>query len=228
MPAAVLGSLAAAGLCVAASPYLAKLTLSVPDRDERRWWIGRPAGRARVLVTGVTGVVLGGLAGAAAGWSALLPAFFALALLGTPLSVIDFEWHRLPDRLVRLAAVGGLALLAVAAAVRQDRDPYLRAIEGAAAVFAVLFLIFFASPRAFGLGDVKLATVLGGYLGWHSWLAVFYGIFAGFLLGTVVALVLVATRRASLKTALAFGPMLLLGALLVLAFDLTPSLVSTP
>ena len=34
-----------------------------------------------------------------------------------------------------------------------------------------------------------------------------------------------ASRRATMKTALAFGPMLLLGALMVLAFDITPSLV---
>jgi hypothetical protein len=40
----------------------------------------------------------------------------------------------------------------------------------------------------------------------------------------VVAVVLLSTRRASLKTALAFGPMLIAGSLLVMAFDLVPSL----
>ena len=45
------------------------------------------------------------------------------------------------------------------------------------------------------------------------------------MLGSLVAVALMASRRATMKSALAFGPMLLLGALLVLAFDVTPSLV---
>jgi leader peptidase (prepilin peptidase) / N-methyltransferase len=44
------------------------------------------------------------------------------------------------------------------------------------------------------------------------------------VLGTVVAIVLLATGRANRKTPIAFGPMLLLGALLVLAFNLTPTI----
>ena len=44
------------------------------------------------------------------------------------------------------------------------------------------------------------------------------------MLGAVLSIGLLVTRRAGLKTAIAFGPMLVLGALLVLAFDLVPSL----
>ena len=214
----------AAAACVAASPYLARLAVSVPDREHRRWWAGAPAGRPRLVATAASAAALGALAGAAAGWTALLPAFVALALCGAPLVVIDFEHHRLPNRLVFTAAAAGAVLLTVAAAVDGDWQDWLRGVEAAAAVFAVLFLLAFISPRSFGLGDVKLGGVLGGYLGWFGWVEVYYGIFAGFLLGALVALVLLATRRASLKTAMAFGPMLLVGALAVLAFDLAPSL----
>jgi leader peptidase (prepilin peptidase)/N-methyltransferase len=52
---------------------------------------------------------------------------------------------------------------------------------------------------------------------------VYYGIFAGFLLGSVVAVVLLALRKANRKTPLAFGPMLLVGALLLLALGIDPS-----
>ena len=86
-------------------------------------------------------------------------------------------------------------------------------------------MLKFISPRSFGWGDVRLGGVLGAYLGYHSWLAVYYGLFAGFVIGALVSIVLIARRRASRKTAIAFGPMLLVGALVVLAFDLTPSLV---
>jgi len=153
-----------------------------------------------------------------------MPAFVALALTTAPLVVIDFEQHRLPDRLVRTAAAAGAVLLTLAALVRHDWPALLRSGEGAAAVFAVLFLLAFAAPRSFGFGDVKLGAVLGGYLGWFGWRYVYYGIFAGFMLGMLVGLALLATRRASLKTALAFGPMLIFGTLIVLAFRIAPSL----
>ncbi len=225
----VVGALAGggvgAGVDLVAAPYLARLTRSVPDRDDARWWRGTAVSGRRIAVTAGVGVVLGALAGTAAGWSALLPALVWLAVTGTPLVVIDFEVHRLPNRLVFPAAGGGAVLGVLAAAVRDDWPDLLRAGEGAAAVFAVLFLLAFIAPRAFGYGDVKLGGVLGGYLGWFGWLSVYFGIFGGFVLGAVVGLALLATGRATMKTALAFGPMLVLGSLLVLAFDLTPSLI---
>ena len=219
-----LATLVGAGLCLLASPYLARLTLTVPDRENRQWWRGAAPGRARLARTAVASAVLGGLAGAAAGWSVLFPAFVVLALTGAPLTIIDFEHHRLPNRLVYPTALGAAVLLALAALVRHDWSAYLRAVEAAAAVFAVLFLLYFLG--SFGRGDVRLGGVLGAYLGWDGWVTVYYGIFAGFVLGSIVAVVLLALRKASRKTALAFGPMLLLGALLVLAFDLTPSIGS--
>jgi leader peptidase (prepilin peptidase)/N-methyltransferase len=63
---------------------------------------------------------------------------------------------------------------------------------------------------------------MGGYLGWFGWAYVYYGVFAGFLLGAVLAVGLLATRRATMKTAIPFGPMLVVGPLIVLAFDLVP------
>ncbi|HEU5008977.1 MAG TPA: A24 family peptidase [Jatrophihabitantaceae bacterium] len=220
----VIGTVVGAAGCLAASPYLARLTLTVPDREERRWWRGAPIEAGRLALTAAVALALGALAGAAAGWTALLPAFVWLALVSAPLVVIDFEHHRLPNRLVVTAAVGAGAFGLLAAGVRDDWHALLHGVEGAVAVFLVLFLLAFIAPNSFGYGDVKLGAVLGGYLGWFGWLDVYYGIFGGFLIGAVVGVVLMATRRASLKTALAFGPMLVLGTLIVLAFDLAPNL----
>lgn len=223
MTTAVLGALVGAVICVAVSPYLARLSVTVPDADHPRWWAGAPADGRRVVTAAVTAAVLGALGGYAAGWSALLPAFVALALACTPLIVIDLEVHRLPNRIVYPMAIVGAVLLALAAAVDDDWHRLLRSAEGAAAVYAVLFMLVLASPRSFGLGDVRIGGVLGGYLGWFGWVYVYYGIFAGFLLGALVAIVLLVTRRASMKTAIPFGPTLILGPLIVLAFDLVPS-----
>jgi len=210
------GAAVGVACCLLAAPYLAQLTRSVPDGADRRWWRGQRVGARRRLVTGLVAVLLGALAGLAAGWSALLPALIALALCAAPLVVIDLQLHRLPDRLVLAAAILAAALLALAAFVRGDWSAYLRALAAAAAVLAALFVLALISPSSFGLGDVKLGAVLGAYLGWFGWRYVYWGIAVGFVLGAVVALGLIATRRATMKTALAFGPMLVLGTLLTL------------
>lgn len=224
MSAELAGALVAAGVCLAGAPYLARLTVSVPDQDATRWWAGRTASHTRTAATAVTGAVLGTLGGAAAGFTVLLPAFVLLALVGAPLTVIDCEHHRLPNRLVLIAAAGGAVLLTLTAAERDDWQSLLRAAEGGAVVYLVLFLLALISPKSFGYGDVKLAGILGAYLGWFGWAYVYYGIFGGFLIGAVVSIGLLATGKATMKTAIPFGPMLIVGALIVLAFDLVPSL----
>lgn len=220
----VVGAAVGAAVCLAASPYLARLTITVPDREHPRWYAGARPDSRRLMSTALAALVIGALAGAAAGWTVLLPAYLSIALAGSALTVIDYEHHRLPNRLVYPAAVGAFVLLALAAAVDHDWHDYLRAVEAAAVAYAALFLLKFISPRSFGWGDVRLGGVLGAYLGYNSWIAVYYGLFGGFVLGSVVAIVLMAARRATMKTALAFGPMLLVGALIVLAFDITPAL----
>jgi leader peptidase (prepilin peptidase) / N-methyltransferase len=216
------GAAVAIPICLAASPYLARLTLTVADRGDTAWYRGVTPSWRRLAVTAGIGLVLGALSGGAAGLSALLPAFILLALTSTPLIMIDYEHHRLPNRLVYPTAAGAIVLLVIAAASRDDWPGLLRSVEGSAAVFAVIYTIMFVSPRSFGYGDARLGGVLGLYLGFHSWAAVYYGILGGFVLGAGVAIVLLAARRATCKTAIAFGPMLVLGTLLVLAFDLTP------
>src|SRR5262249_49936356 len=113
-----------------------------------------------------------------------------------------------------------VVLLFAAAASRDDWSDLLRAGEGGVAVFAVLYAIMLVSPRSFGYGDARLGGVLGLYLGFDSSAAVYSGILDGLVLGAGGALVLLAARRANRKTAIAFGPTLILGTLLVLAFDL--------
>jgi leader peptidase (prepilin peptidase)/N-methyltransferase len=90
-------------------------------------------------------------------------------------------------------------------------------------VFAVFFVINFVSPKAFGYGDVRLGGILGGYLGWFGWPYVVYGILGGLIVATVYSVFVLAVLRTGRKTAIPLGPMLLVGALIVLAGDLIPS-----
>ncbi|MCU1404731.1 MAG: peptidase domain protein, partial [Glaciihabitans sp.] len=67
-------------------------------------------------------------------------------------------------------------------------------------------------------GDVKLAGIVGLALGWVGWGALLVGAFAAFLVGAVLGLLLIAFRRGGRKTAIPFGPFMLLGAAIGVAW----------
>ena len=202
---------------VLAGPYLAGLTRTAPDRDQPRWWHTRRVAGARIGTTIAIAVSLAVLGALATGWAASLPAFVCLASTCAVLVIVDVECHRLPDRVVAAAAVLGTVLLAAATAVTADGSAFLRATLAAAAAFSLLFVAALLARRGLGFGDVKLGALLGGHLGWLGWGQLTYGLFAGFVVGAVAALALVATGRASLRTSLPFGPALIAGAFTVAA-----------
>ncbi|MBT2476341.1 prepilin peptidase, partial [Microbacterium sp. ISL-103] len=70
------------------------------------------------------------------------------------------------------------------------------------------------SRDGMGGGDVKLAAVIGLILGWHSWQALAVGAASAFVLAALYAMVLMALRRADGSTRIAFGPWMIVGALL--------------
>ncbi|TAM92590.1 MAG: prepilin peptidase [Jatrophihabitans sp.] len=113
------------------------------------------------------------------GLSAALPAYLYLAAIGITLAMIDFDVHRLPDTLVLPSYVVAVLLLMPAGAVTGDGQTALRALAGMVAVAAIYFALVVAYPYALGAGDVKLAGLLGLYLGWMSWSAVIIGAVGG-------------------------------------------------
>jgi leader peptidase (prepilin peptidase)/N-methyltransferase len=209
--------LLAAAIALVFSPYLASLTITAPDRDLRSWWRPRITTRRRYAVTATIGVLLAALAGAAAGLGAVLPAYLALAGIGAVLAVVDAEHHRLPNRLLSVLTVAGVALLTAAAGVDDRWHSLGRAALAALAVGAFFYLLALASPRSVGLGDVKLAALLAGFLTWHSWLTAFAGLAGGFLTAGIAALALLAAGRVTRSTHLPLGPFLIGAALLAAA-----------
>lgn len=194
-------------------PFLAGLTLRVPAGDPvlgKRWWAGGDAQPGRVgIVTGLAAVALGAV-GAAIGARAELAAYLVLAAVGVTLAVIDLDTLRLPDRLTLPALVAGVVLLAIPG----DWSALGRAVLGAAAAGGAALLLALAAPSGgLGLGDVKLLGVLGLYLGWLGWGVLVLGVAFGFVLGALVAVGMLASRRAGLRDHLAFGPWLIAGAL---------------
>ena len=126
---------------------------------------------------------------------------FAAVLIAV--AFIDLEHRIVPNKIVVPAAVFGVAAAAV---VATDDLPELL-IAGAGAFLAML-LIALAYPRGMGMGDVKLAGVMGLYLG----LEVVPALFIGFLAGTLVGLGILAREGADArKKAVPFAPFLALG-----------------
>jgi leader peptidase (prepilin peptidase)/N-methyltransferase len=126
---------------------------------------------------------------------------------------VDLAVLRLPDVLTLPAGAVMSAGLGVCALLPGHGGSWPRALLGGAALFTLYFLLHLINPAGMGFGDVKLAPALGMALGWYGWGAVLTATFAGFALGAVAGLTLLALRRADRKTAIPFGPFMLLGAL---------------
>ena len=147
-----------------------------------------------------------------------LIAYVYLAAISIALALIDIDTHTLPNRIVLPSYIVGAVLLGASGVLAGNFAALLSAAIGAAALFALYYLLALAYPRGMGMGDVKLAGMLGLFLGFLGWQAIVVGAFAAFLLGGIFSLVLVALRRASGKTAVPFGPWMLLGAWLGILF----------
>lgn len=151
---------------------------------------------------------------AAALFAALLAllAFLYLAAISVALALIDLDTHKLPNKIVLPAYVVGGVLLAASSLLSGDLDALVRAAIGAAALFLAYLIMAFAYPGGMGLGDVKLAGVLGLYLAWLGWGELLVGSFAAFVLGGVFSIILLLARRIGRKSGIPFGPWMLAGA----------------
>ena len=203
---------AAAALGLALGPWLATVTVRLATRDD-----GARPSRSRVAAT--TALTAAALAAAVvpAGPRPAAAALLWLAGAAVVLAGVDLASHRLPDRVTfPAAAVCGGALL-VDAAVVGSWPALLRAVAAAAVAGGLATAAAAVGPAGLGFGDVKLLGLLGLVLGWAGWGVLLAGVLVGLVLGAVVSLVLVATRRAGWRTAVPLGPPLLAGAYIALA-----------
>lgn len=153
-----------------------------------------------------------------ADWAAL-PAYLLLAWLTIVLVWIDADVHRLPDGLVLPAYPALLALVAVATLGAGDWRPLVRALACMAAMYALYFVMAIVSPNSLGFGDVKLSGLIGLALGLLGTSHAVVGLLAGFLVGGVVGVVMLVGQRVGLRSHIAFGPSMLVGAFVALAVE---------
>jgi leader peptidase (prepilin peptidase)/N-methyltransferase len=142
----------------------------------------------------------------------VLVAFLWLAGVSVSLALIDIDTHKLPNAIVLPSYLVGGALLAAAGILNGDLDSLIRAGVGMAALWVAYFLMAMLYPGGMGFGDVKLAGVLGLYLGFVGWDALLIGAFAAFFFGGLFAIVLVLLKKVNRKSGIPFGPWMLVGA----------------
>jgi leader peptidase (prepilin peptidase)/N-methyltransferase len=199
-------------VAVLLGPWLARVAVRLAARND-----AAVPSAARI---GVMTALLAGLLAGSVELSGLRPATAALAWAAgaaVVLGAVDLAVHRLPDRVTYPAAAVCVAAFLVDAVVLGSWGALARALAAGAAAFAVATAVRVLAPDGFGFGDVKLLGLLGLVLGWFGWGVLMAGVFLGLLTGAMVSLGLLATRRVGWRTAIPFGPPLLVGAVLVLA-----------
>lgn len=143
-------------------------------------------------------------------WLVFLVAFVALA-------VYDLKWFLLPDRIV-FPLMGLTAVLIVGRLVLGGGwEQAFGSVTGAVMIWGLFYLIHRISGGEWiGFGDVKLALVLGALAA--GILPAFVVLFIASLIGVVASLPLVISGKASRKSHLPFGPMLIAATIIVVLF----------
>jgi leader peptidase (prepilin peptidase)/N-methyltransferase len=199
---------------VAVSPLSAAWTAALAGGQQTGWWRPRPVSARRwaVVATVSVAAVLLGTAGAPP------LAWWLLAAGGTVLAVVDAQTQLLPARLTYPLAAVITSVLIAAAITGNDAGPLLRAVLAAGTVGGLWLAGCLLSPRSTGLGDVRLAALTSGVLGWAGWAQVWQGQMLTLLLGALTAIITALIRRQGLRGSVTvpMGPAMIAGSLLAL------------
>ena len=165
----------------------------------------------------VAGLAAPAVDSAPTGPSTAVPFIVLIALLyfmaiSIALALIDADAHRLPNAIVLPAYPVLAALLVLSSAASGDWVALGRAGIGLAALGGMYLALALVVPGGMGLGDVKLAGVLGMVLAYLGWGPLAVGAFGAFVLGGSFAIGLVLAGRARRGSGIPFGPWMLAGA----------------
>lgn len=193
------------------------------DGDREPEARGGPLPRRWGFAVEVLTPVLFALAVVRFGASWVVPPFCVLFAALLVVSVIDVQHYRIPDRVVFPALGISLLLIVVVSLGYGEPEAIVHALIGAAAYFLLLFVAHLVYPAGMGFGDVKLALLMGLYLGWiapdgiRAVTLVLFALMIGCLLGVLVGGVLALVRRKN--AAFPFGPALAASTILAVLFS---------
>jgi len=200
-------------------------TISATDVAPPLWWIRH---RARCPHCGAT---------MPRSWLAvqlLVPVgmLAMLATFGTRLVLIPYLWlvpvlvtaattdillMLIPKRIAWIGAGVGAALIGIVSVVEDVPDAFVHALIGGVGYITFLFVVSIISPGGMGMGDVRLALVLGLYLGWIDLMLPIVGLLIACVAGIVMGLGFrIATKGA--QRHFPFGPGLALGTIITIVW----------
>lgn len=210
MDALVTGVCAAGGLVVGVPAEVVVTRVGARQSLAPPW---RVANRARALAIALCGAALCGGLATRLGADVALAAYAVLALSLVAMSAVDLERFIIPNRILYPTAGVVVPLLAIASAVDHRWGSLWRAALAAVIAFVAFLAVHLAVPHGMGFGDVRLSGLLGFATGWLGLGHAFVGFFAGFVLGAVVGIGVMAAGRGGRKTRIPFGPFLAAGAM---------------
>jgi len=190
-------ALAAAGAAAALSGWLRSVA------QTESVWYRRRLHIPLALAAGLGAARLGST------WVQVL-CFTVLGVAAALLFTIDLGEERLPDVILLPMYPVLFVSLALDAALGNAWPAFFRSLIAAAVLLVAFVLLSLMGPLYFG--DVKLAGLLGGFLGWLGWSQVALGFFAGFALQAIAGIIILLTGRGNRKSELPFGPALIAGA----------------
>jgi leader peptidase (prepilin peptidase)/N-methyltransferase len=176
--------------------------------------IRRDPGRTALVAIVAAGLFAATPAVIGVDWT--LPAYLWFVGVTLTLMLTDIDTKLIPNRILFPGTVIGLVLLVAGGLV--ESGPIVRALVGGAIYFLLLMVLALIARGGFGFGDVKLSFLLGLFAAYQSWDTLIVAIFAAFLLGGIVSLFLVLTKIRGRKDAIPFGPYLVVGAYLAIAW----------
>jgi prepilin signal peptidase PulO-like enzyme (type II secretory pathway) len=145
------------------------------------------------------------------GWEYYLYFYFNFSLL-IIIFWYDYKFYEIPFKVVVLGSVSSFILRAMVLK-NLTLENLLIEVASWLGIFLFYYLIIWVSKGGMGGGDLKLSVYLGIFLGFPTSI---YGIYYGFVLGGIFALILLILKKKSLKAKIPFGPFLIIGSLISL------------
>ncbi|MCL4449129.1 MAG: A24 family peptidase [Actinobacteria bacterium] len=130
------------------------------------------------------------------------------------ITFIDLSHRIVPIRILYPTLLISIILLGLAVTLGAGIHPIERAAISGLVAFGAFFTIHFISPSGMGFGDVRLAGLIGLFLGWISFPVAFIGFILTFFSGALIGVAFMIFRGYSRKSALPFAPFMALGAFL--------------
>jgi len=134
-----------------------------------------------------------------------------IAALGLPLVVIDLQKHRLPDPLTASFFTTSSIVILTSSIINSRFDRLIPSLIGSASLVAFYLAVMFISKGGMGMGDVKLSASIGLISGYFGVKAVLISCFSAYALGSVLGIALIVFGKAGRKTAIPFGPFMIVG-----------------